>query len=112
MSDEKLKSGVNINDLPTGKFVCGFKMSEVFNLPVSTDFEVCQIVNIEESALSAELKYKYHVFSAINNHDRLEQENAELREALQSIKNKIDTATSLNEMEAVIYLVCENNLNK
>ena len=52
------------------------------------------------------------VSHAVKNHDRLEQENAELREALQSIKNKVDNATSLNEMEAVIYMICDQKLNK
>lgn len=81
MNKEELKVGVVIDDLPTGKLACGFKMSDVFRLPVSTDFEVCQIVNHDKNAFGAELKYKHHVFSAINNHDRLEQEVAELREA-------------------------------
>ena len=52
------------------------------------------------------------VMHAINNHDRLQQENAELREALQSIKDKLNDATSINEMEAFIYMICDASLNK
>ncbi len=42
----------------------------------------------------------------------LQKENAELREALHSIKDKINDATSINEMEAFIYMICDASLNK
>ena len=45
-----------------------------------------------------------------NEVEQLEQENTELREALQSIKNKLNDATSLNEIEAFIYMICENKI--
>lgn len=92
MNNGELKTGVVIDDLPVGKITCGFKMSDVFRLPVSTDFEVCQIVNHDKNAFGAELKYKHHVFSAINNHDRLEQENAELRGGALEVSFKANDA--------------------
>ena len=42
--------------------------------------------------------------------DQLKQENTELREAFQSIKNKFNDATSINEIEAFIYMICENKI--
>ncbi|AUR90467.1 coil containing protein [Vibrio phage 1.144.O._10N.286.45.B3] len=52
------------------------------------------------------------ICDVVNNHDRLQQENVELREALHSIKDKLNDATSINEIEAFIYMICDASLNE
>lgn len=44
--------------------------------------------------------------------DELKEDNAELREALQLIKDKLNDANSLNRIEAFIYMICDSKLNK
>ena len=63
------------------------RMSEVFELPVKRHYEIIVGKNEERYV------YKEHIDSAviaINNHDRLTDENARLREENESSHNKLN----------------------
>ena len=58
------------------------KMSDIFELPVRRHYSVVVDRNGHQCSYSEQINFAVH---AINNHDRLEQENAELKGMLKHL---------------------------
>ena len=88
------------------------KMSDVFNLPLEvrddliffSKSETCYAKVEGVASRKEELEVSSAIHKAVNNHDRLEQENAELREAL---KYLIETSEG-NEQQLNELLICND----
>ena len=71
------------------------KMSDIFDLPLEvrddlvffSKSDTCYVKVESVASRKEEVEVSSAIHKAINNHDRLEQENAELREALRRIRN-------------------------
>ena len=84
------------------------KMSDVFNLPVDvrddlvffSKSDTCYAKVVSVSSREEELEVSGAIHKAVNNHDRLQQENAELRDFLKMVADA-DSASN----EAKGYMV-------
>lgn len=61
------------------------KMSEIFHLPVSFDVDLCKIHSPSHNLIEAKAINLEAQCYAINNHDRLTEENAKLRHELANL---------------------------
>ena len=82
------------------------KMSDVFDLPVSPAGLFARMISI-----TCKNKNKY-IAHAINNHDRLEQENAELKKALSIVHKMCSAMTGPAYSKLPIHNHVKKLLNK
>ena len=61
------------------------KMSDYFKLPVNYDIDICKVHAIGHNAIEAKVINLKVVCHAINNHDRLVEENKRLREFVKRV---------------------------
>ena len=70
-------------------------MSDVFNLPVTTDIEVCTLEDISPIAIAASLLNKEYVFHAINSHDQLLRTIEEKDKVISELSSILDRLNAL-----------------
>jgi hypothetical protein len=71
-------------------------MSDYFKLPVNYDIDICKVHAIGHNAIEAKVINLKVVCHAINNHDKLTEQNAKLVEMLESIIKETDYSYALD----------------